>query len=224
MEKTLEASYKYEPLEHSWSIRLVTIYPGTRRPGGVSDPVRCELKLARLDQDPHYEALSYLWGSPMAQESIQIDGAQFLVTRNLHAAILRLRSEQTSSTFWIDAICINQQDITERNKQVALMGIIYRAASRVTVWLGEESHLDKKSMALTLQTLEKLGSGPLLALRAQILGDGLKDATGSLVYNTLKTELQTFSSPFSKDAHVWKMIRSFLDQAWFHRGWIFQEV
>ena len=37
---------------------------------------------------------------------------------------------------WVDAICINQNDIVERNQQVQIMGDIYRAASRVRVWLG----------------------------------------------------------------------------------------
>ncbi|KAF7870193.1 uncharacterized protein EAF02_009383 [Botrytis sinoallii] len=40
--------------------------------------------------------------------------------------------------FWIDAICINQDDLDERSQQVLLMGSIYKNASRVTVWLGEE--------------------------------------------------------------------------------------
>lgn len=33
---------------------------------------------------------------------------------------------------------INQKDIIERGNQVALMADIYRSASRIVVWLGEE--------------------------------------------------------------------------------------
>jgi hypothetical protein len=38
--------------------------------------------------------------------------------------------------FWVDAICINQNDLNERNKQVPRMGDIYSMASRVWIWIG----------------------------------------------------------------------------------------
>ena len=39
-------------------------------------------------------------------------------------------------SFWIDAICIDQQSIGEKNKQVRLMGEIYSSAKLVVSWLG----------------------------------------------------------------------------------------
>jgi hypothetical protein len=41
-------------------------------------------------------------------------------------------------TVWIDAICINQDDILERNVQVQMMGMVYEKATCVLIWLGEE--------------------------------------------------------------------------------------
>lgn len=41
--------------------------------------------------------------------------------------------------FWIDSICINQADLTERAAQVQLMTSIYRKAQRTLVWLAEGS-------------------------------------------------------------------------------------
>jgi hypothetical protein len=38
---------------------------------------------------------------------------------------------------WIDAICINQADIAEREAQVKLMRRIYQQASTVVIWLGK---------------------------------------------------------------------------------------
>jgi hypothetical protein len=37
---------------------------------------------------------------------------------------------------WVDALCIDQENVTERSHQVNLMGTIYKAAARVVVWLG----------------------------------------------------------------------------------------
>jgi len=38
---------------------------------------------------------------------------------------------------WIDAVCINQRSMEERNHQVSQMGAIYRNAFQVVVWLGD---------------------------------------------------------------------------------------
>ena len=41
--------------------------------------------------------------------------------------------------WWIDALCINQFDLDERNSQVLGMRRIYRRAETVRVWLGVDS-------------------------------------------------------------------------------------
>ena len=51
---------------------------------------------------------------------------------------------------WVDALCINQQDIPERNDQVKKMCRIYSKASCVLIWLGAES----KTSGLAVSTLE----------------------------------------------------------------------
>jgi hypothetical protein len=40
--------------------------------------------------------------------------------------------------FWMDAICINQEDVKERSAQVSLMGDIYRSSRATLVWMGNE--------------------------------------------------------------------------------------
>ena len=37
---------------------------------------------------------------------------------------------------WVDAICINQADVPEKNRQIAIMPFIYMRAKMVLVWLG----------------------------------------------------------------------------------------
>jgi len=61
------------------------------------------------------------------------------ITKNAHSALCRLRHPSTTRVLWIDAICINQEDIPERNAQVALMGEIYHRATRVVIDVGESS-------------------------------------------------------------------------------------
>jgi hypothetical protein len=58
------------------------------------------------------------------------------VTQNLSQALPYLRYEDKSRALWIDAICVNQQDLQERSQQVKRMAEIYSKATRVIAWLG----------------------------------------------------------------------------------------
>lgn len=63
------------------------------------------------------------------------------VRRNLHHALQHLRHTRKSSSLekrklWINAICIDQQNVGERNHQVSQMRKIYRTAQRVLIWVG----------------------------------------------------------------------------------------
>ncbi|KAH9209984.1 heterokaryon incompatibility protein-domain-containing protein [Leptodontidium sp. 2 PMI_412] len=63
----------------------------------------------------------------------------FVVTDSLMLALQRPRSRSSSAIVWADAICINQQDIEERNLQVQAMASIYQKAAEVAIWLGPDA-------------------------------------------------------------------------------------
>ncbi|KAN0116731.1 Heterokaryon incompatibility [Hyaloscypha variabilis] len=87
-----------------------------------------------LDQRPHYEALSYVWGTEKAPDPILLDGQPFYITENLKDALIMVRQgSQKERVLWIDAICINQNDLSERSAQVRQMRQIYSSAERVLV-------------------------------------------------------------------------------------------
>ena len=114
-----------------------------------------------LASAPEYEALSYCWGStdlctgtlvstPDGQEQIY-RVSEHLATC-LHSLITTERAEQNKTGyFWIDQIGINQEDVTERKIQVRLIAKIYKTASRVVVWLGQESQFDVEDVILDLR-------------------------------------------------------------------------
>jgi Heterokaryon incompatibility protein (HET) len=146
-------TYTYTPLEDSEQIRLLTLNPGAR-----NDQIQCSLSTRDLEygeewflggfveEGAGYEALSYTWGQSTSRKLISINGATLLVTENLYAALLHLRDEQKPRILWVDAICIDQQNLEERSTQVPLMFRIYGSATRVLVWLGEQS--DDSDLAL----------------------------------------------------------------------------
>ena len=142
----MEDTYIYSPLNFTKKqLRLVTLLPGSR-----GTPIECELAAPSLiRQSLQCEALSYEWGSPNGPKmEIVLQKTRFEVRDNLWLALHCLRSESESRQLWIDAICINQNDTSERNHQVGLMGDIYRNASRVMVWLDREGDSSGPAFAL----------------------------------------------------------------------------
>ncbi|KAI4597335.1 hypothetical protein KJ359_004441 [Pestalotiopsis sp. 9143b] len=114
-------------------IRLLTIEPAQDQDA----PIVCRLDAFEFGEKPKYEALSYMWGSENNQASIVVNGFSISVRQNLLGALRYLRSQARDLPIWIDALCINQEDVTERNRQLRIMHHIYFRASMVIVWLGE---------------------------------------------------------------------------------------
>jgi hypothetical protein len=49
---------------------------------------------------------------------------------------------------WIDAVCIDQSNVEERNAQVAMMGKVFATAKEVLVYLGDSKGKEKESFSL----------------------------------------------------------------------------
>lgn len=134
------------------NIRLLQILPGTGDAEIFCQVFQYTLRIEKAFG--LYEALSYVWGDSTDPQQIYVKNAEdeqyctFSVTRNLFAALRRLRDADLPRTVWIDAICINQNDLEERASQVQIMARIYAYAVSVTVWLGEEA--DDSSRVLNL--------------------------------------------------------------------------
>ncbi|KAI9773690.1 MAG: hypothetical protein M1840_006964 [Geoglossum simile] len=102
---------------------------------------------------PTYEALSYTWGDHSATAPILVNGFELQVTVNLFRALQRLRKGGEKRVLWVDALCIDQSNLTERSEQVPRMRSIYQRAEQVVVWLGEAMGASD----LAVDTLEGLG-------------------------------------------------------------------
>ncbi|KAF5716578.1 het domain-containing protein [Fusarium globosum] len=114
------------------SIRFIRIEPVIKE----DDPVRCELSEIPFTEKPRFRALSYRWGRPSTDYTITLNGISVRVRQNLWEALRYLRKYEPDELYWIDALCINQDDIIERSQQVSVMHRIYFKAQIVVVWLG----------------------------------------------------------------------------------------
>ncbi|KAK5657474.1 hypothetical protein OQA88_3046 [Cercophora sp. LCS_1] len=149
-----------------------------------------------------FEALSYTWGSSAQTGPVTINGRPCLVGSNLYAALLALRYEDKPRALWIDAICINQDDIQEKNMHVPLMHLVYQQASRVVIWLGrpfEESDLAFAHLDLLWETEDVDG------FVAKLVSAG---ATPSNVENGI----------------IWRPLARLFSLPWWSRMWVLQEA
>jgi len=173
-------------------IRLLELLPGTKQ-----DDITCNILLVSLNESPSYEALSYCWGDATEMTPIEIkDGGTFEVRTNLRSALFHLRREDGQRRLWIDAICINQDDLEERAQQVSIMRDIYKGARRTVVWLGDADK-DSDAAFSTCRTLVNYARESMKWEGASAVIEGLKNDTS---------------------------IEGLVDRPWWSRVWVVQEV
>ncbi|KKY23252.1 putative heterokaryon incompatibility protein [Diplodia seriata] len=152
-----DTAFRHRPIELSSDIRLIRLLPS----GTYGDEICCNIVHAKLtDCEGLYEALSYTWGNPLQQETMRCNNTRFLgVTQNCADALRDLRHPVHERILWIDAICIDQSQIRERNHQVSLMSDIYSKAKRVVIYTGKDySALQEHFGVLGSGSTRQLGS------------------------------------------------------------------
>ncbi len=222
---TNQENFEYETLNHTIpEIRVVHLLPGV-----PSEDVRCLLQ--HITHPPHtaYTALSYVWGDSNITRPISLlhhskydtksdainDFHQFQVTTNLERALRHLRRETNTVILWIDAICIDQNNLRERESEVKRMGSIYATASSVAVWLGLY-HEESDPAPLTEPPYE----------------DSIRESFGYMKY--LADQLRERNLYWSKapvedqslhpNRLAMRGLYSIYNRRWFERLWVLQEV
>lgn len=129
------ALYLHKQLRpNSREIRTVSLSPGF-----WDDEIACSTDVVSLDDTPSFSALSYTWGNSKQSGFISLDGNIVPVMENLETALRHIRQQKEARVLWVDFLCINQADDTEKSWQVNIMGDIYRGCDTVFLWLGKES-------------------------------------------------------------------------------------
>jgi hypothetical protein len=227
------SQFHYTPLKKpKEDLRLIRIDHGQE-----NEKLRCIMHTYASDQWRYmtYQALSYTWGDGTRKAPISINGHDFLVTTNLEDALRHLRcsthSESTMQVpFWIDAICVNQEDSNERDAQARRMKSIYERAARVIIWLGKYNEPTDETLCLDLSRWHIDGveeNSEAMARSALVLAVLLKEE-GDL------RQRQKFQSPdilmrledcvHTENLQVWVQLWRLFHRPWFERLWIIQEL
>ncbi|KAI0868016.1 HET-domain-containing protein [Hypoxylon argillaceum] len=149
--------YEYTPLsclpgssDGVFSVRLLHVLPTASH----NAKLECELIETYIPDSNHgrfhpnkftgsshvpYQALSYTWGEPKFPYSLHVlDRGDDDTTALITPARITNITEKPDETLvlWVDAVCIDQTNISERNSQVGNIPQIYAGAFSVLVWLG----------------------------------------------------------------------------------------
>ena len=194
-------SESYQLLDTHLSIRVLNVLPAK----SSLDDIECELQVVRLIDSPVYEALSYTWGDESHRRYISVNDQRFSVTSNLWAALRYLRHTSETRCLWVDAICINQQNVTEKNFMVSQMHVIYHNSKRVIAWLGDPTLKSEHAFRFLSRYMSE---GPQLGDDQE----GWQD-----VFENSKPMRNV-------DLSTWDAFLDIFGRPWWNRAWIVQEV
>lgn len=197
--------YEYDKLPTKYSFRLVKVH--IARPS-----VECEIETFSLINPPPFKALSYCWGRGGQHSDVWCNDRLFKVSSNLKKGLQRLHKYGAWSRvewFWIDQICINQNDFEERMHQVRLMRAIYQRAQNTVIWLGSDDTNARGAISI-------IGDLYRLMLEAQE-----KETAARVEGRSLENVQVTLPS---EEDERWSSLSWLLDLPWFERCWIIQEV
>lgn len=133
MRPLLNSVYATLPLRpHLREMRLCTLQAGSWAEG-----INCSLEVVALGMNPEFEAISYVWGNSPNVLPITLNGHVIHINENLVSVFRHLRQPTKARVLWVDAVCIDQGNIQERNSQVSLMRDIYFQCKRGLIWIGD---------------------------------------------------------------------------------------
>lgn len=213
--------YKYVGLAATRrEIRLLTLLPGQ-----WLERLNVELSIVSLDDNPKYEALSYTWGNDEFKEPLHVSNKPVGITTNLKKALRRLRSPIEALVIWVDAVCINQENMDERAQQVMMMGDIYSQCQRVIIWLGDDQPLSGPHIDLGGKGNSKNYPmyDPWILCRELARDIHLHECVG---FMASERDVQEGEVPSAMITTLeWQpMMDAVLDSPWWDRIWVVQET
>ncbi|KAK3389708.1 heterokaryon incompatibility protein-domain-containing protein [Podospora didyma] len=221
-------TYQYDKLPSQGDhFRLLELFPGE---GGRLD---CKIVIDKIydsEKPCRYTALSYCWQNPQFDNlviggkriaaddpirstyqichSLWCNDKRILISTSLRDALHELLAQSGNQTvrLWVDALCINQDDLAERASQVLLMQQIYHNATEVCMWLGREDEFSSLTFQLlgTLASLDTRRPGQ----QQELINPQAMQRMGVPVFP-------------SED---WEALTRLLERPYFRRIWILQEM
>ena len=181
-------------------IRLLSIESNGRKLNG-------RLSNYFLENAPEFRAISYAWSHVPLSAVIGCDGSPLRLTPDLHDALMTMSRElPPGSHFWIDALCIAQDNPEEKAQQVQQIHEVFKRAHEVLVWLGPSADDSEWVMSRIPTLTETLRASP---------------APAPIQYGNM---LAAISVVPGDERRLWGALFGLCRRHWFSRVWTFQEA
>lgn len=157
-----------------------------------------------------FSTLSYTWGSRDDLRPILLNGTRVLIGANLEAALRVLREQDDfrgGLKLWVDAICLNQEDLDEKARLLPYMQHFYRISSKVVVWLGPDDSLQ-----------------PLTTVRSFLKEHVPASVLATLSMLAASKAAIRIPKPVDFVAHVLPALLNIMNRPYWMRLWIMQEI
>jgi len=195
---------------HRGEFRLFMLFPGKE-----NDALRGAIFTCVSGESiPPFQALSYEWGPETQGQKYTIDTetGQLVIRKSLDQALRKLRGGNSTMILWIDAICINQTDDTEKAKQIPLLPRIFQLATCTLAIVTDKGNHGGAAMQTLLQIVAK-------ARREA----NPQDSKWPAEVPSIPSSWKALVKPLPSDP-VWASIQSFFSSTFFRRAWIIQEM
>ena len=174
------------------------------------------LSTVSLHDNPRYYALSYVWGKAWLDDGVKVDETTVRCTASLAQIlteyprlITNILGNDELIPLWIDAICINQQDVQERSAQVQTMKKIYK---QVVAWIGPEYQLGLRCLKILAKEIASLPN-------SSVSLSWLRDLNVDFCRAHYETRVEDGTGNF-----FWDAINQFLNSPYWTRMWVLQEM
>lgn len=218
-------------------VRLLHLLPSEK----IESTLKAVITHTTLENTTDFRALSYVWGQGNQSCVLKTPDGYLNITSSVSSALRHLRRSYDPITLWVDAVCINQDDNSEKASQIKLLPHIFRHAMSTLAFLTDDgSHDDAiealmqiKAKANQSEVCSGLGS-PSSGVRTyderEIYKDNLQNISGEneeYIWPSCLPRVPCSWAdepmPTAEDP-VWTDINNFFQHPWFRRIWIVQEV
>jgi hypothetical protein len=203
------------PLDQKWPTRLaISLFSEIQK---ILRRViaKAHRKLDRVCGGDFLDVFDFIDKDPKQSTKLNVcDGMWHLVGLNLYNALREVPTSRTEF-WWIDAICVNQENLTERGSQVDLMAKIFGKAEKVIAWLGVVSPFNEQApkFLTTLPSFEGLVENHQGTGKEEREESSPRGITTSQAFASLQSQLPQ-----------WLSLLHLICRTWFRRVWILQEA
>lgn len=203
----LKDAPSFKALSYTWGRSHTILSPtstAVRENTAHSVSHRKDAKLADLEDKSEIPSRS-------RRHHIVCDGRLLNVTSNLRDALRMLGTainmplmSKIPTYYWVDALCVDQSNVMERNIQVAKMRDIFRKAGGVIVWLGR----DDEFTADALEVIQKVSAIP-------------ESDWSRVEYTSFYDHSAALQSPRPNLSYQnWLGFIALMNRPWFKRAWV----